>query len=152
MRMRGKKALFNYRDTFSLDSTLASVIKAGLEKFKEVLLERDAKGGCLGIPCGLEDTHSIPFDHDSIEEGFKEWISIIDKMIVGFSEGPSIEDYDFSYDMNDEKVEEGGNVSYTLTCTNEDERDRYWRDCEIHRQQRLEGRELFAKHFEDLWW
>lgn len=151
MRMRGKKAIYNYSDTFSLESTLAPIIKAGLEKFRDVLVQRNSQGDILGIPCGVENTHQILLE-DGSEEAFQEWISTLDKMIVGFSDEIDIAEYDFSYDMTNEKVEEDGSVSYTLSCTNEDEATRYREDCKLHHQQRLEGRELFAKHFEDLWW
>jgi hypothetical protein len=43
MRMKGKKPIFSYKDTWSLDMVLSPIIAEGLKKFLEV--KRGAKSG-----------------------------------------------------------------------------------------------------------
>ena len=158
MRMRGKRPIFNYKDTFSLDSTLSPIILAGLIRFKEVLQERHSQDKCIGVPHSVfHRLEMLPEDSGGYSEkqvdiALEEWFNMLDKMIVGFSEEPDIEDYDVHFEWIELGKDENGYTKTSLKCLTPDNRDVYYEAVERHRQQALEGRMLFAEYFEDLWW
>lgn len=83
MRFRGKKPIFNYDDTWSLDMTLAPIIFEGLKKYKEVITSED---NCAGFPGRLYGSCDFGY---TVEDGDEElaqqtWYRILDEMISAF--------------------------------------------------------------------
>lgn len=162
MRFKGKLPIFNYRDTFSLDSTLSPIILAGLIRFKEVLQERHSQDKCIGVPHSVFDRLEIlpetsgGYSEKQLDIALEEWFNMLDKMIVGFSEEPKLKDYGVEFEHNildnSECDEERGWKRISIDCLTPDRLAEYRKDCQEHRQQALEGRKLFAEYFEDLWW
>jgi hypothetical protein len=134
MRMRGKLPIFSYRDTFSLDSTLAPIIAAGLRKFKDTISSTEWGG----YPNG--------FDTE------EEWHEVLDKMIWSF------ENADFEIGLPPEYWEETKGMSLVDTLNRGKTPnqkaiwDEYMKNCEAHQERLVEGFDLFAKHFQSLWW
>ena len=135
MRLRGKKPIFNIKDTWSLDSTLSPIIAGALKKFKEVSTMPKHKDW-FGTPSSLCEglTH---------EESTLLWAEIIDKMIYAFdSEEPEIPDGIYTMELF------GKEVSKEV----EDKREEF-RQVEIkHYNKVSEGLELFGKYYQNLWW
>lgn len=158
MRMRGKLPIFNYNDTFSLDSTLSPIIHAGLVRFKEVLRERHSQDKCIGVPPSVfHRLEMLPeesggYSDKQVDIALEEWFDILDKMIIGFSEEPDIEQYDVHFEWTELGKDENGYTKTSLNCLTPNNRDVYYEAVERHHHQALEGRRLFAEYFEDLWW
>lgn len=159
MRMRGKRPIFNYRDTWSLSHTLAPIICAGLKKFREVM-NNPEHSDWFGVPCNFpykeENANSLSHDIRSVgvdpyNEHFIAWKEAIDKMIYAFEDNePNIMDYNFKINWIFKK-DDPLCVERTQ-ITNKEEHDRYDRDLEEWAKKREEGQKLFGLYFEDLWW
>ena len=134
----------SYKDTFSLDMTLSPIIYAGLSKFHDVLEQKNREGGCLGIPNEyMKDESKWVTDSD-----VQDWLDDIKKMMYAFeNKEPDMRLYDFKMF----KVNESG-VGYSLGCTNEEEKARYYADCEEHERLVQEGLNLFSLRYRSLWW
>jgi|26BtaG_2_1085354.scaffolds.fasta_scaffold18337_2 hypothetical protein len=134
MRMRGKLPIFSYRDTFSLDATLAPIICAGLKKFKDTISSTDWGG----YPNGFKTE--------------EDWHEVLDKMIWSF------ENVDFEIGLPPEYWEEFDGLDPLEVITRERTPTQkvlwgeYMDNCEAHQEKLQEGFDLFAKHFRSLWW
>lgn len=145
MRMKGKKPIFGYKDTFNLDATLKPIIHAGLVKFREVITSSDHEFA-RGVPGKVLSVHYPDYDGMSeVPEGsFEKWVEIIDKMIFAFddNEEPDIMEYDLRYEWFGDDIDEG----------NEDRHKKYDADKSEWRIKVLEGRQMFADYQDCLWW
>lgn len=167
MRLKGKKPIFNYKDTWSMDKTLSPIIAEGLKKYKEVV-ETSEFGGVPGtLVCEMfPDT---PFNHtdEQIEMASERWYEVLDLMIYAFEDKePNLEDYNFEFhqvwasrrEQESEGVEEGRekaieeNPTFTIENDNEVEYNRYREDEKAHNLKVDEGLQLFGKFYKNLWW
>lgn len=124
MRLRGKKPIFDIRDTYSLNSVLSPIIAAGLKRFREVSEMPDFSdrfGTPIEIYCEFGE-----------EQAAKEWKNIIDKMIYAFD------------------VDEPVAPNSIFSC--DDSFENYKSLCDDHHKKVQEGLELFAKYYLSLWW
>lgn len=146
MRMKGKKVIFNREDTFSLDATLEPILSEAFKKFRDVIIDQNEKGGCLGVPMWAYEELGIDIDgctKAEEEDAFEYYIHTINQVIYAFdsSNEPDISDYDFTYDFE---------VSFR--CTNEEERDRYNNDTALWEKRCTEGRKLCFEKWRSWWW
>lgn len=131
------------RDVWDLDYTLSPIILAGLVKFKETII----KSKYSGVPSLFVK------GEDVTDEEVKEWHNTVDKMIYAFDKDnmPDIQDYNFKINLeHGEKAK--GYTQIFLNCDNEEEKQRYYKDLEDHQKKCEEGRMLFAKYYENLWY
>ena len=131
------------RDVWDLDCTLSPIILAGIVKFKETII----KSKYSGVPSLFVK------GEDVTDEEVKEWHNTIDKMIYAFDKDnmPYIQDYNFKINLeHGEKA--NGSTQIFLNCDNEEEKQRYYKDLEDHQKKCEEGRMLFAKYYENLWY
>lgn len=143
MRKSKGKWVASRRDVWDLDYTLSPIILAGLVKFKETII----KSKYSGVPSLFVK------GEDVTDEEVKEWHNIIDSMIYAFDNDniPDIQDYNFK--INLEYGEKStGSTQIFLNCDNEEEKQRYYKDLEDHQKKCEEGRILFAKYYENLWY
>jgi hypothetical protein len=77
MRYHHGKWTASYRDTFSLDATLSPIIYAGLQKFHDVLEQKNREGKCLGVP----SEYCANPDVDVTDIEVQNWIDDIKKMM-----------------------------------------------------------------------
>ena len=102
MRMKGKKVIFDIKDTFSMSHTLDKVICAGLKKFKEVITSDDYNYA-MGVPFNIlvelfPNSDDRNHTNEEVEFGGTVWLSYIDMMIYAFeNKEPDISDYDFDF-------------------------------------------------------
>lgn len=156
MRMKGKKSIFTYKDTYSLDSTLAPIILEGLKKFKGVIMERNENDRVFGVP--IKCHHGESEQHHTEEErkeALAQWLSILDTMIYAFDRKnePSMDDYNFTLNMVVlGRNEEDETSDVDIKCDNEEEYQRFRRDEEEHHERVKEGHRLFGEFFDSLWW
>lgn len=137
------KWVVSRRDVWDLDYTLSPIIFAGLVKFKETVINSKYSG----VPSLFVK------GEDVTDEDVKEWHDAIDKMIYAFDKDnmPDIQDYNFKINLeHGEKA--NGSTQIFLNCDNEEEKQRYYKDLEDHQKKCEEGRMLFAKYYENLWY
>ncbi len=152
MRMRGKKPLFSYKDTWSLEMTLSPIICEGLKKFLEVISSED---NCAGCPNTIFIENNLdPESKEDFDKALEIWYDELQKMIFAFDPNnePKIEDYDFDYLHRNRKESEDGTVRYSLESTNKDEEERYNNALKEYAQKCEEGRMSFCKFYDSLWW
>ena len=142
----------SYKDTFSLDMTLSPIIYAGLQKFHDVLEQKNREGKCLGVP-----NEYMKNEADWVTDSdVQDWLDDIKKMMYAFeNKEPDISLYDFSLEMVPVPggvAEEGCSVPYTIECDNLEEKARYYADCEEHERLVRERLDLFSQKFKSLWW
>lgn len=143
MRKSKGKWVASRRDVWDLDYTLSPIIYAGLAKFKETVINSKYSG----VPSLFVK------GEDVTDEDVKEWHDAIDKMIYAFDKDnmPDIQDYNFKINLeHGEKA--NGSTQIFLNCDNEEEKQRYYKDLEDHQKKCEEGRMLFAKYYENLWY
>ncbi|ULG01460.1 hypothetical protein phiA019_0114 [Aeromonas phage phiA019] len=143
MRKSKGKWVASRRDVWDLDYTLSPIIFAGLVKFKETIINSKYSG----VPSLFVK------GEDVTDEDVKEWHDAIDKMIYAFDKNnmPDIQDYNFKINIeHGEKA--NGSTQIFLNCDNEEEKQRYYKDLEDHQKKCEEGRMLFAKYYENLWY
>lgn len=70
-------------------------------------------------------------------------------MVLAFSKDsePDIRNYDFTYNR---WMDDLDSLKLNLECTNEDERSRYWKDCEEYRERKQKALDLFAEVYYTL--
>lgn len=170
MHIQKGKIRFNKRELWNLDKHLAKVIVQGLQQFKSVH-KNTVPPHLVTEDINPETGRKFYWDYSS-EYCDEQWQELLDKMIFAFTEHPTyfdIEPYDFYYDdlthpeKFPEQVWEEHPVYGKITewrqvlkegVTQEDV-DAWWErsrayDAEIKRKVD-EGRELFIKHFDNLW-
>lgn len=144
MRIHKGKPVFSYKDTYSLDGVLSKIILAGLVKFKETITNSQFSG----VPSSFVKGSAIT------DEDVAEWHIVIDKMIYAFDKTnmPDIRDFKFKIEMERKETKTNGSTQIFLKCDNEEERERYYDALEEHNKKCEEGRVLFAKYYENLWY
>lgn len=152
MRKSKGKWTASYRDTFSLDHTLSPIIYAGLQKFHDVLEQKNREGRCLGIP-----NEYMKNEADWVTDSdVQDWLDDIKKMMYAFeNKEPDMSLYDFKITMVPVPggvAKEGCSIPYTIECDNLEEKARYYADCDEHERLVQEGLNLFAAKFKSLWW
>jgi hypothetical protein len=156
MRMKGKKPIFSYKDTWSLDSVLSPIIAEGLKKFLEVSNDPE-KGQWFGVP-GIFETEGLNLENDEDHLiAFQAWQDCIEEMIYAFeNKEPNMNDYDFSYVKGSHHGEKSGPddrwTRHHMVPDNKDEYDRYRNDETIHLRKVQKGYDLFGKYYSALWW
>lgn len=140
MRMHKGKPVFSYKDTYSLDGVLSTIILAGLVKFRDTLKERDLNGKAYGVP--------IFDDNYEGEPQSDKWFEILDKTIFAFDDKnePDVSSYKIVFKLLTDKSEGFCSVS------NQEGYDKYYKDMEDWNKKKQEGLDLFAKHYNSLWW
>ena len=147
--MKGKKPIFSYKDTWSLDSVLDPIIAAGLHKFKEVVVSENR-----GYPAIFEmsDEQKAMFDDEDYCDkiSMNEWIRVLDRMIYAFEapepEIPDVLEHKFG------EPREDGLIPMEIIVTNPEAHAKYKWLSEDHERKVVEGRELFSKYYNYLWW
>ena len=142
----------SYKDTFSLDMTLSPIIYAGLQKFHDVLEQKNREGKCLGVPSEYcSDCEIGPTDQE-----VQNWLDDIKKMMYAFeNKEPDMSLYNFNLEMVPVPggvAKEGCSVPYTIECDNMEEKARYYADCDEHERLVQEGLELTFRKWKSLWW
>lgn len=153
MRMRGKKPIFSYKDTWDLETVLNPVIAAGLRKFYEV--KHSPKSKWFGVSGKVIHDYQVANGLDIRMDTSKEllekvdqyWDEILLKMIYAFEDKePEGVSYNFDWDVVFDP-------KFRMVLTGDPkEKERYDKDCETHRQKVLEGRQLFIDYYDCLWW
>lgn len=144
MRKSKGKWVASRRDVWDLDCTLSPIILAGLVKFKEAVVNSQFSG----VPSAFVK------GQDVTDEEVKEWHNTIDSMIHAFDKDnmPNIKDYDFKTNIEHGEKKANGSTQIFLNCDNEKEKQRYYKDLEDYQKKCEEGRLLFAKYYENLWY
>lgn len=92
------------------------------------------------------------FDWDSeidFEAAHQLRVKDLEEMVWAFSKDsePKSKDYDFTYNQWTDDLD---SLKLNLECTNEEERNRYWKDCEDYRERKQKALDLFAEVYYTL--
>ncbi len=92
------------------------------------------------------------YDWDSnidLEAAHQLRVKDLEEMVWAFSKDsePDIRNYDFTYK---ELLGDSGSLTLNLECTNEEERNRYWKDCKEYRERKQKALDLFAEVYYTL--
>lgn len=92
------------------------------------------------------------YDWDSeidLEAAHQLRVKDLEEMVWAFSKDsePDIRNYDFTYNR---WMDDLDSLKLNLECTNEDERSRYWKDCEEYRERKQKALDLFAEVYYTL--
>jgi hypothetical protein len=155
MRFKGKKPIASYKDTYDLPTVFDPIIAEGLRKFIEV--KHGEKSGLFGVPTGALVLHGLVTEKETEDLVYcdKVWDDVLNKIHYAFSDnGPNIREYDFDFDWIESGYVEGYGQTYTMKLKEgtEAENARYDTDMKKHEAKVKEGRELFYKFYDNLWW
>jgi hypothetical protein len=150
MRKSKGKWIFNYKETFGLDTTLRPIIGAGLVKFRDVLVEKEKSSKVFGVPSGFYDEETDRAD---------KWFDVLDKMVYAFTaKEPDMRDFGVSLDMTSEPLPESHPNHKTCSkmvfiYTPSEEAYNVYRDAMREHEKKLqEGYKLFGENYQSLWW
>ena len=130
MRLKGKKPIFNVKDTWSLDSALNPIIAEGLKKFKDVIMSDNV----AGYPQQVIDESPNPLS-----------IHAVPGFIKDGEHGAKLNpDYD--------KMDDSGNFPCEFEITDQEKYDNHKANDAEHHRKVQEGLELFSKYYKSLWW
>ena len=92
------------------------------------------------------------YDWDSeidLEAAHQLRVKDLEEMVWAFSKDsePDIRNYDFTYK---DLFKGSDSLTLSLECTNEEERNRYWKDCEEYRERKQKALDLFAEVYYTL--
>lgn len=92
------------------------------------------------------------YDWDSeidLEAAHQLRVKDLEEMVWAFSKDrePDIRNYDFTYK---DLFKDLDSLTLNLECTNEAERNRYWKDCEDYRERKQKALDLFAEVYYTL--
>jgi len=92
------------------------------------------------------------YDWDSeidLEAAHQLRVKDLEEMVWAFSRESEadIRNYDFTYK---DLFGDSDSLTLNLECTNEDERNRYWKDCEDYRERKQKALALFAEVYYTL--
>lgn len=146
---------FGYKDTYNLDSALRPIIGAGLQKFYDVLKDREKNNKTFGVPiafCNPDRTEDEEVTSD-------EWFTALESMLYAFTaEEPDMDDFGVSISMEfvelpvDHKFHSTAkSIKFTYT-PDEESYEVYRKACAEHEAKVQYGYELFGKHYQNLWW
>ncbi len=136
MRFKGKKPIFNIKDTWDLNVTLNPIIHEGLVKYKGVTQDCEFAGVPADFSLGNGDID------------LQGWLDTIDEMIFAFS-GFQVDIDDYNFKFKHLKTKDGG---FSIITDNETEYQRYIEDDKAANERKQKGLELFARYYQNLWW
>jgi len=151
MRMKGKKYIFDTKDCWSLTDTLNPILSAALIKYKSELIRlRDEDHPFRGIPSGIGEYK----EESDFEDIYQSWIDIVGEMVYAFSaEAP---DYTGKWIEGTEHGkpadETTGSMFWDLIPKDPAAYNKFLVQTREHELRVVEGRQLFAKHYDNLWW
>lgn len=157
MRIKRGKVKFGYRDSYDVEDSLRPIIHDWLVNFKKTLQDIDTRGGCVGVPLTMIDELGEPksddgcYDETEIRRGLELWYEKLDEMIFGFSPEPPIPS-SVDFIMREHETTAEGFTRVTIDVVDEEAYNRHLEDEKQFYERAEKGRELFAKHFESLWW
>lgn len=139
------------------DLSLSPVIHSYLT----TLLKAVKEDQNIGIPiyycekqAKVEGLESYDWDSEiDLEAAHQLRVKDLEEMVWAFSKDsePDIRNYDFTYkDLFKDLLGDSDSRTINLECTNEDERNRYWKDCEEYRERKQKALALFAEVYYTL--
>lgn len=151
MQFKYGKVKFGYKDTWGMNWVLKQIIADGVRKFRDTIVEkRDT--GCVGVPNSVFTEDELTNFVDVTDEHFQRWVDILDKIIYSFEDKePCSSDY-YDVQMVCGEPDSRGLIPVTIVRSDEDAHEKYAEDYKIHWEKVLDGRKLFAEHFDSLWW
>lgn len=126
-----------------IHSYLTTLLKAVKEDVGIPIYYCEKQAKIEGLEC---------YDWDSeidLEAAHQLRVKDLEEMVWAFSKEsePDIRNYDFTYKG---LMDDSDSLTLNLECTNEDERNPYWKDCEEYRERKQKALDLFAEVYYTL--
>ena len=128
-----------------------------IHSYLTTLLKAVKEDQNIGIPiyycekqAKIEGMDSYDWDSEiDLEAAHQLRVKDLEEMVWAFSKDsePDIRNYNFTYKG---LFGDSDSHSLNLECTNEDERNRYWKDCEEYRERKQKALDLFAEVYYTL--
>lgn len=153
MRFKGKKPIFSVQDTYSLDETLKPMIGAGVKKFLEVVkVQNEAGEGAFVIPgCFFKEAKN-EYTEEEMSVATECWFEVLEKIIYSFNS----KEIDLPNGVLEMKTTtdggEFGMSEFEIIVHDQEAYDKNHRDNADQDKKVKEGLDLFAEHFNNLWW
>lgn len=128
-----------------------------IHSYLTTLLKAVKENENIGIPiyycekqAKIEGLECYDWDSEiNLEAAHQLRVKDLEEMVWAFSKDsePDIRNYDFTYK---DPFKDSDSRTLNLECTNEDERNRYWKDCEDYRERKQKALDLFAEVYYTL--
>lgn len=128
-----------------------------IHSYLTTLLKAVKESENIGIPtyycekqAKIEGLESYDWDSNiNLEAAHQLRVKDLEEMVWAFSKDsePDIRNYDFTYK---DLFKDPDSLKLNLECTNEDERNRYWKDCKDYRERKQKALALFAEVYYTL--
>ena len=128
-----------------------------IHSYLTTLLKAVKEDENIGVPiyycekqAKVEGLESYDWDSEiDLEAAHQLRVKDLEEMVWAFSKDsePDIRNYDFTYNR---WMDDLDSLKLNLECTNEDERNRYWKDCEEYRERKQKALDLFAEVYYTL--
>ena len=128
-----------------------------IHSYLTTLLKAVKEDENIGVPiyycekqAKIEGLESYDWDSEiDLEAAHQLRVKDLEEMVWAFSKDsePDIRNYDFTYNR---WMDDLDSLKLNLECTNEDERSRYWKDCEEYRERKQKALDLFAEVYYTL--
>ena len=128
-----------------------------IHSYLTTLLKAVKKAESIGVPIHYCDKQAKIeglecYDWDSkidLEAAHQLRVKDLEEMVWAFSKDsePDIRNYNFTYKG---LMDDSDSLTLNLECTNEDERNRYRKDCEDYRERKQKALALFAEIYYTL--
>ena len=147
--------IVNVKDTYHLGE-INSAVLAHIQKLFDSIIDKE----CVGIPMYYVDKQAELqcVDHHSddvdLDAAHQLRLRDLEELIWTYTDNePKITDYDFHMNwIHGEKVKGSIGIPVEITCTNEEELNRYTKDNKENWERTLAGYELAGKIWRELQW
>jgi hypothetical protein len=157
MRKHKGSWIVNVKDTYHLGE-INSAVLAHIQKLYDTIKDRE----CIGIPMYYVDKQAelqgVDHDHrpDDVDLDAAHQLRLrdLEELIWTYTNNePKITDYDFHMNwIHGEKVKGSIGIPVEITCTNDEELDRYTKDIDKYWERITAGYELAGKIWRELQW
>jgi len=154
----GKKIVWQRKDAWSMDLTLAPIIASGIKYFQEQIVQLKKEGnGFVGVPSmkgffEVDNSYDAAWDSEW-ELAWVEWHRRLDLMLYAFENWQdSPTPGKGAINMEVGEASDNGLHSCKITHPDEAAYAEYQRLSDIHNEKTKLGMQYFSEHFADLWW
>lgn len=155
MRKHKGKWAVSVKDTYHLGEIDGAVL-AHIQKLYDTIKDSEMIGIPMHYVTLQAEVQGVDKYADEVDLDAAHQLRLrdLEELIWTYTDNePKIEDYDFHMRFVSGEKEKGSSlVTCTITCTNEDERNRYHEDEKVYWERKLKGYELAGKIWRELQW
>ena len=147
--------IVNVKDTYHLGE-IDSAVLAHIQKLYDTIKDRETIGIPMTYVRKQAEIQGVDEYSDDVDLDAAHQLRLrdLEELIWVFTDNePKIQDYDFHMNFISGEPKEGSNlIPCEITCTNDEERNRYHEDEKVYWERKLKGYELAGKLWRELQW